>query len=192
MIARAAHMLRVREPVTLRSLVDGTGVSTMAVYTHFGGMDGLWSAVRQEGFRRLATRLGTVAETDDPIRDLAALGAAYVSNAVADPDLYRVMFDAAFELEDPAQADRSLDRLVQGVERARAAGRLAEDVDPSGLATQAWILGHGLASLVAAGPLPAAALGYAVPMLTALYVAGGDDPARCHRSVELGWSEPGT
>ena len=42
-----------REPVTLRALVEGTGASTMAVYPHFGGMPGLWSAVRQEGFTRL-------------------------------------------------------------------------------------------------------------------------------------------
>jgi AcrR family transcriptional regulator len=90
LIARAAHMLRVREPVTLRSLVAGTGVSTMAVYTYFGSMDGLWGALRQEGFRRLAARLETVARTDDPVRDLVALGAAYTSNAMAEPDLYRV------------------------------------------------------------------------------------------------------
>ena len=49
-----------------------------------------------------------VARTDDPVRDLTAMGAAYVSAAVADPDQYRVMFDDGFALEDPAQADETL------------------------------------------------------------------------------------
>ncbi|MEE6258235.1 TetR/AcrR family transcriptional regulator [Plantactinospora sonchi] len=101
-------MLRAREPVTLRSLVSGTGVSTMAVYTYFGGMDGLWQATRQEGFTRLAARLEAVPLSADPVRDLAALGTAYLSNALANPDLYRVMFDAGFELADPAAADETL------------------------------------------------------------------------------------
>ena len=51
-------MLARREPVTLRAVVAGTGVSTMAVYTHFDGMPGLWRAVRQEGFTRLARAVG--------------------------------------------------------------------------------------------------------------------------------------
>jgi AcrR family transcriptional regulator len=101
LVERAATMMASREPVTLRALVDGTGASTMAVYTHFGGMPGLWRAVRQEGFTRLAAHLGAVSWTTDAVRDLMALGAGYVSNALANPVLYRAMFDTAAELEDP-------------------------------------------------------------------------------------------
>ncbi|MEU4620258.1 TetR-like C-terminal domain-containing protein [Actinoplanes sp. NPDC023801] len=104
LIERAAHMLRVREPITLRTLVAGTGVSTMAVYTYFGGMDGLWRAMRQEGFTRLAAVLNQVAPSADPVRDLAALGAAYLANALANPDLYRVMFDPGDTLDDADSA----------------------------------------------------------------------------------------
>ncbi|GII00813.1 TetR/AcrR family transcriptional regulator [Planobispora takensis] len=187
LIDRAAQMLAAREPVTLRSLVAGTGVSTMAVYTYFDGMDGLWRAVRQEGFTRLAARLAAVPPSADPVRDLAALGAAYLANALDGPDLYRVMFDAAFGLEDAAAADDTLHRLVRGVERATAAGRLRDDVDPLELAAQSWTIGHGLASLVATGPLPRRALAHGVPLLTALFAGAGDDPVRCRRSVERGW-----
>lgn len=180
-------MLRTRQPVTLRSLVTGTGVSTMAVYTYFGGMDGLWKAMRQEGFTRLAARLDAVAASADPVRDLAALGGAYLANALADPDLYRIMFDAGFELEDAEAADATLHCLVHTVERAKNAGRFRDDADPLELATQSWVIGHGLASLVATGPLPDHALDHGVPMLTALFVSAGDTPDRCRRSVELGW-----
>ncbi|MGC5014437.1 TetR/AcrR family transcriptional regulator [Streptosporangium sp. DT93] len=190
LIDRAAQMLRAREPVTLRSLVAGTGVSTMAVYTYFGGMDGLWRAVRQEGFARLAVRLATVTTSPDPVRDLACLGSAYLSNALDNPDLYRVMFDASFDLEDSRAGDESLHHLVRAAERARSAGRFRDDVDPPELAAQSWIIGHGLASLVATGPLPPSMLAQAVPLLTGLFVGAGDDPVRCRRSVELGWHWP--
>ncbi|MFI6511088.1 TetR/AcrR family transcriptional regulator [Streptosporangium sp. NPDC050855] len=190
LIERAAQMLRSREPVTLRSLVAGTGVSTMAVYTYFGGMDGVWKAVRQEGFSRLAVRLATVTVTADAVRDLAALGAAYLSNALDNPDLYRVMFDATFDLEDSRAADESLHYMVRAAEQARDAGRFCGDVDPLELATQSWTIGHGLASLVATGPLPRQALAHGVPLLTALFVSAGDDPGRCRSSVEQGWNLP--
>lgn len=189
LVERAGQMLRTREPITLRSLVAGTGVSTMAIYTYFGGMNGVWSALRQEGFTRLASRLTTVRMTADPVRDLAALGAAYLGNALDHPDLYRVMFDAAFELEDAAAADASLHALVRATERAKQAGRFRTDVDAPELATQCWTIGHGLASLVAVGPLPRTTLAHGVPLLTALFVSAGDDPDSCRQSVERGWRQ---
>lgn len=189
LIERAGQMLRTREPITLRSLVAGTGVSTMAVYTYFGGMDGVWKALRQEGFTRLAAGLATVATSADPVRDLAALGAAYLRNALDNPDLYRTMFDAAFDLEDSAAADETLRHLVRAAERAKDTGRFRADVDPLELATQSWTIGHGLASLVATGPLPRHTLAHGIPLLTALFTSAGDDPAGCRRSVERGWPE---
>jgi AcrR family transcriptional regulator len=138
LVERAAGMLARREPVTLRALVDGTGASTMAVYTHFGGMPGLWRAVRQEGFTRLAHRLDLVPRTRDPVRDLGALGAAYVANALDNPHLYRVMFEAAVELEDAAAADTGFRALVVTAEEARRVGRFAGTCDCDQLATQLW------------------------------------------------------
>ncbi|KQX30825.1 TetR family transcriptional regulator [Streptomyces sp. Root63] len=191
LLDRAAQMLRTRQPVTLRTLVAGTGVSTMAVYTYFGGMDGLWKALRQEGFTRLAARLAAVKTSADPVRDLAALGAAYLATAMENPDLYRVMFDTGFDLEDTGAADETLHRLVRAIDRAKTNSRFRNEVDPLELATQSWLIGHGLASLVATGPLPHQALAYGVPMLTALFTSAGDEPDRCRRSVEHGWAGAG-
>ena len=181
-------MLARREPVTLRTLVDGTGVSTMAVYTQFGSMSGLWRAVRQEGFNRLAARLAAVRSTPDPVRDLMALGVAYLSNALTSPALYRAMFDAAAELEDPQAATETFQVLVRGTSRAREAGRFSEDSDPEAVATQFWAFGHGLVMLVLTGVLPRSTLDAHVPaMATALFVAAGDEEGRCQRSVHAGW-----
>jgi AcrR family transcriptional regulator len=190
LIERAARMLRTREPITLRSLVARTGVSTMAVYTHFGGMDGMWKALRQEGFTRLAARFATVTTSEDPVQDLAALVASYVGHALEHPDLYRVMFDADFDLEDLGAADATLEHLVRAAERAGKAGRFRAGTDPLELAVQCWAIAHGLVSLVANGPLPPSTLDSCVPLLTALFTSTGDDPGRCRRSVEGGWEQP--
>ena len=188
LVERAAQMLAAREPVTLRALVAGTGASTMAVYTYFGGMPGVWTAVRQEGFTRLAERLGRLPGTADPVHDLAALGAAYQAHALGAPALYRTMFDASVELEDPAAAAASFELLVAATARARDAGRFAADLEPLGAATRYWAFGHGLASLVLGSVLPEAAVReHAVAMSEELCRAWGDDPARCRRSVRSGW-----
>ncbi|MDP9868773.1 hypothetical protein J2S55_008039 [Streptosporangium brasiliense] len=97
------------------------------------------------------------------------------------------MFDAGFELENAEAADDTLHCLVRAVERATATGRFGDDIDPLELATQSWIIGHGLASLVATGPLHHQALAPGVPLLTALFTGAGDNPERCRRSVERGW-----
>ncbi|MBB3087000.1 TetR/AcrR family transcriptional regulator [Geodermatophilus sabuli] len=189
LVERAAEMLARREPVTLRALVEGTGASTMAVYTHFGGMPGLWRAVRQEGFTRLAARLSTVPAGSDPVQDLAALGAAYVANALAGPALYRAMFDAAADLEDPGAAEAPFRTLVASAARARDGGRFAGESDPEAVATRIWAAGHGLAMLVLTGALPVEALdAHAPAMVTALCVAAGDREERAARSVRAGWA----
>ncbi|WP_106276291.1 TetR/AcrR family transcriptional regulator [Geodermatophilus tzadiensis] len=189
LVERAARMLADREPVTLRALVEGTGASTMAVYTHFGGMPGLWSAVRQEGFTRLAARLAAVPRTADPVHDLVALGVAYARNALDAPELYRAMFDARADLADAPAADATFDRLVDAVARARDEGRLAATTDPRALATQYWAAGHGLVSLVVQGVLPADGLApLATGTAVALLTAAGDDPGRCRASVQRAWA----
>ena len=184
LIERAAGMLARREPVSLRGLVAGTGVSTMAVYTHFEGMPGLWRAVRQEGFARLAGRLAEVRTTDDPVRDLAALGAAYAANAADSPDLYRAMFDAVADLEDPAVADGSFGLLVDAAARARDAGRFRVDVEPARVALRYWAAGHGVTMLLLGGVLdPDTATRESEALAVAVFTDAGDDPPRCRASV---------
>nr|WP_092865349.1 TetR-like C-terminal domain-containing protein [Quadrisphaera sp. DSM 44207] len=162
----------------------------MAVYTHFGGMDGVWRALRQEGFTRLAARFTTVPTSEDPVRDLTALVAAYLGNALDHPDLYRVMFDATFGLEDLEAADATLGHLVRAARRAQDAGRFRAGTDPLELAIQSWALGHGVVSLVANGPLPRRTLDHGAALLTALFTSAGDQPDRCRASVEQGWGGP--
>lgn len=182
-------MLARRETLTLRGLVAGTGVSTMAVYTYFDGMAGLLGAVRQEGFSRLAARLAGVSATEDPVSDLAETGAAYVASARDNPELYVLMFDGSLPLPDAPAADAALQRLVDAVQRAVNAGRFDSDVDPVVLANEIWILGHGACMLVATGALQFEQVEPIVLSgLARLYRASGDDPDRASNSLTKGWA----
>src|SRR5580704_4924709 len=81
-----------RAGLTLRRVAKEVGTSTMAVYTHFGGMDELRREVRREGFARLREQLDAVTTTRDPVADLSLLGVAYYLSAARAPNLYRAMF----------------------------------------------------------------------------------------------------
>jgi len=152
-------------------------------------MPGLWRAVRQEGFTRLAEQLAAVDPSEDPVRDLAALGAAYISNAIENPALYRAMFDTAAELEDPHAAGGSFGVLVAAAERARAEGRFDDACVPEAVALRQWASGHGLTMLVLTGVLPREALDdHAPDLIAALFIDAGDDATRCRASVTAGWA----
>src|SRR4029450_13949923 len=124
--------------LTLRRLANEVGTSTMAIYTHFGGMTELRREIRREGFARLGAREAAVATTGDPVADVWALGMAYYGNAVENPNLYQAMFmDGPV---DEADADAGLEtfgQLVTAVQRCIDAGRFGP-ADPVGLATQLW------------------------------------------------------
>lgn len=188
LIDNAAALLAQREPVTLKALVHGTGASTMAVYTYFDGMPGLWSAVRQEGFTRLTHRLTALRRSPDPVRHLARLGVAYAQHALENPDLFRVMFDSLYELPDPAGAAAGFEPLIDGVARAQAAGRFDAGSPAGEVATRYWATGHGIVSLTVTGVLSRAELRQHAPAAAvAQFVAAGDDPVEAAASVTAAW-----
>jgi AcrR family transcriptional regulator len=173
-----------RDALTLRRLAALVGTSTMAVYTHFGSMTELRRAVRREGFARLAAHLDVVDATDDPVADLVVLGWAYYVNAKTHPNLYRAMFmDGPV---DDVDRDVGLDtfaRLVDGVERCIRTQRF-DPADPVVLATQLWVVQHGIVTLELAGLLTAdRAFECCIAMGRNLVHAFGDDPDALDRSM---------
>lgn len=182
-------MLARRKTVTLRGLVAGTGVSTMAVYTYFDGMPGLLGAVRQEGFSRLAARLAGLAPTADPVADLAAAGAVYTASARDNPELYVLMFDGSLPLPDGRAADATLQVLIDAVGRAADAGRFDHDLDAVAFANEVWMLGHGACMLFATGVLSFEQVEPIVtPGLERLYRGAGDDRESARKSLHDGWA----
>jgi AcrR family transcriptional regulator len=175
-----------RSGLTLRRLAAEVGTSTMAVYTHFGGMDELRREVRREGFARLRARLQAVPETRDPVVDLSLLGAAYYLSATAAPNLYRAMFlDGPVDDDDLGTGLDTFMFLVEGVQRCQAAGRIpaADPADPAELALEIWALTHGIVTLQMSGLVPVAqAIERLRTAVRSLFLAWGDQPAAYDRS----------
>ena len=191
LVEELVSRLRHDNPTTIRSLATAVGTSTMTIYTQFGGMPGLWSAAREEGFRRLAAALAEVPQRSDPVEQVMALASAYVANAFAHPGLYLTMFDARYALPDARIPDASFGQLVDAAERARQVGRFRGDVDSRGAATQMWSMAHGLLMLALTGALPRTAVGEHPPeMSRALFVGFGDQPDAARASITAGWQPP--
>ncbi|HEY0803736.1 MAG TPA: TetR/AcrR family transcriptional regulator [Pseudonocardiaceae bacterium] len=195
LVEAAARLLAEGGPtaLTTRRLAAAVGKSTMAVYTHFGGMDDLVRAMVHEGFARLHQRLGTVDTTDDPVADVITLGYAYRGNALEYPHLYAVMFGSSalggFELtdEDRQHGRYTLRFLVNAVRRAMTAGRFRVD-DPQLVAQHMWIALHGLVTLELGGYLvdPYGADACYQGQLYTLLAGSGDELAATKRSMERG------
>ena len=155
----AARLLSVDGPtaLTTRRVAAEAGTSTMGVYTHFGSMSDLASAVVVEGFRRLGDRLRAVPRTDDALADLAGLVAAYRAHAHANQPLYSVMFASAslggFRRTSREQLEigrDTYDEFTEVIRRAVAAGQLRAK-DPVLITSEIWAAMHGTLLLEFAG-----------------------------------------
>jgi AcrR family transcriptional regulator len=139
--------------LSVRSLASEAGTSPSAVYTLFGGRDALLAAVSAEGFARFATHLAASPRTVDAGADLASLGLAYRSFALADPHYYAVMFTHGVR-PDPARPDPRAQPTFRVLRDAVA--RVAPDAPDDAVADTAsalWGLVHGLVGLELAGLL---------------------------------------
>jgi AcrR family transcriptional regulator len=173
--------------LSLRRLASEVGTSTMAIYTHFGGMDEVRRAVRREGFARLAAHLATVERSGDPVADLSTLGWAYYVNAMTNPNLYRAMFmERPLDATDADVGVESFLLLVDCVDSCRRAGRF-EDADPVERTTQLWAIEHGVISAHLTGIPPLLTTDQVIDTISAasanLFKAFGDDPRSAGRSI---------
>jgi AcrR family transcriptional regulator len=191
-----------------RKIASAAGTSTMAVYTHFGGMPGLIAALADEGLRQFDAAM-TMPTTSDPVADLVATGIAYRRYAIERPHMYRLMFGStsANGINAPAHdvltlsvAEindhyRSFAHVVRGVHRCMLAGRIAgiseaappDDASVVATAAQFWASVHGFVMLELAGYYGAqgSAVGPVLAALTGnLLVALGDSPEQMRKSQQ--------
>jgi AcrR family transcriptional regulator len=150
--------------LSVRRLAAETGSSTMAVYTHFGGMTGLIDAIASEAFDRFARALTDITQSDDPVADFFVMGARYREFALANPQRYQMMFGTSAESLNRNRADLtvtgsaaaraesavSFEALLDAVRRMIEAGRIRDD-GVSVVAGRMWSISHGAALLEMAG-----------------------------------------
>jgi AcrR family transcriptional regulator len=152
----AAHDLLAKEGpsgLSVRRIAAAAGMSTMNVYSRFGGKDGVLDELFIDGFRRMGEEMGESPTSDDAGADLLACSEAYRAFAKRNPTYYSLMFDRVVPDFEPSPhaieiALAALDRVTTRVRRAMEAGVIRQG-DPFEVATALWACQHGVASLEA-------------------------------------------
>ncbi|MFJ9736930.1 TetR-like C-terminal domain-containing protein [Streptomyces sp. NPDC101166] len=153
LVACATRLLATgpRESVTVRAVAAAAEASTTAVYSLFGGKDGLFRAVRDRAVDGLYNEVSAVPSSDDPLADLYALAVAYRRWGRGHRHLYTVLFGGA-QTFDPSGAIGTRDPvgpLIATIERALASDVLAGEA--TSIALSLWVTLHGAVTLELAG-----------------------------------------
>ena len=145
--------------IKARTVASATGLSTMVLYRHFGGIPELIRAVVDYGFRELDRAFSEVPVTDDPIADLFVLALTCRRVARENPHLYDLMFglstratyrpltDSDVRLSGRSPAFRGVyAHITDACARLVSSGRVRQQ-EPEGIAAQLWSFVHGFVSL---------------------------------------------
>ena len=125
----------------MRLAARRSGVSHNAPYRHFPDRESLLAELAARGFSLLKKELEAGGRRE--------MGEAYVRFALAQPELFRLMFGARLRRERyPALREAAQQTYAVLVAAFRAVPEIA---DPEKAAAAAWSLVHGLAQLILDG-----------------------------------------
>lgn len=150
----AAHRLLVTagpDALTVRRIATEAGISTMNVYSRFGGKDGVIEELFIDGHLRLLASLNQIPTTDDVPDDVINVANAYRVFALSNPTYYGIMFRSTvpgFVASTQAIeiASNSLFMMVERVQLGQQRGDFA-DCDAIEIAAWLWATCHGMISL---------------------------------------------
>nr|CAF05636.1 hypothetical protein [Archangium disciforme] len=141
--------------LSMRKLADAVEYAPATLYLHFENRDAIARELCIRGFQDLLEAFEPAASVEEPVERLYRLGEAYVKFGLEQPETYRLIF-----MEDPklstalfrdapedGAGPRSFGVLVKVFEDLKAAGRIAEDAEPSKLAEVLWAGVHGIVAL---------------------------------------------
>ncbi|MGQ4364726.1 TetR/AcrR family transcriptional regulator [Streptomyces sp. SAS_272] len=154
----ATEMLatRPRESLTVRAVAAAAEASTTAVYSLFGGKDGLIAAVRDRAVAGLFQDLSAAQASADPLADLYALAVAYRRWGRGHSHLYTVLFGGvqSFDPSGEVGANDPIRPLLAAIDRALTGSVLVGE--STSIALSIWATLHGLVTLELSGALDGA------------------------------------
>ncbi len=185
--------------IKARSVSSEAGLSTMGVYTYFGGVSELLQAVADEGFNQQLTMFRQVAGTEDPMTDLCAMALACRDFAQGHPHLYDLMFGLSIQgryspargtkttgIKERSAAFQASYAYLRGECVRMVEGKGVRKIDPDLMATQLWSALHGFIMLELGGYFDAVdspTASILMPMCVNLIVGLGADRKRAEASA---------
>ena len=151
LLAGALEVLTSNGPdgFTVRAIAKQARIAPMAIYNHFGSLNGLIEAFWIEGFDLLSEAVAV--NTGNAASDLMQSGNNYRKFALAYRGHYTIMFMHHFKNFEPSSqaeqhAARAFGELVNLVLRAQGAKEI-QDGSASDIAQTVWSACHGFVSL---------------------------------------------
>jgi AcrR family transcriptional regulator len=145
--------------IKARTVAAATGLSTMVVYSHFGGVPELIRAVVDHGFQELDRAFSELPPTEDPITDLFAIALTMRQHARANPHLFDLMFGLSTRATYRPMPDRDQRRsghspafqaayahVIDACTRLVESGRIGP-MGPAAVAAVLWSSMHGYITL---------------------------------------------
>lgn len=138
------------EGLSVRAISQAAGLSTIAIYSHFQGKQGVLDALYAEGFGLVRDAMISVADIEDPIEAVISGSSKYLDIARTNEGHYRLIFGETGSNYTPSTeaalaADEAFDVLVLGVARVLPADALQATRQRAAL--RVWAVLHGYVSL---------------------------------------------
>ncbi len=143
------------DAVTIRGVAGRLNVGAMTLYTYFDGQHELRRSMTRRGFEMLQSNCQSHSTLED-CHSWRGGAVSYISFALENPNLYRLMFDTPMPAEDHDLLHGGFQPLLDKVrERLAAHGHQPPQLDrlTRTVAGRYWIGLHGLATLAIAGRL---------------------------------------
>lgn len=129
--------------LSVRRLAEAAGTTPRAIYSRFGGKDGLLQALFREAFHALAGRLDALPLTGDPVADLVDAGVCgFRAWALERPDLFRLAFEDWTTPVRPADTEAGVQAFARL--RSRIAHCVRAGALPAGCEAELGLAFHGL------------------------------------------------
>jgi AcrR family transcriptional regulator len=187
--------------IKARAVASEAGMSSMVVYSHFGGVPELVRAVADHGFAELERAFSGLTISDDPIADLFSMALVTREIARANPHLYDLMFGLSTRATYRPTPDKDVRRsghspafqaayehVTDACSRLMGSDRVTAR-DPKAVAAALWSYVHGYITLELgehfadfADPVAEVLL----PMGVTFSIGLGDDPERALASHTVG------
>lgn len=183
--------------IKARVVAAEAGMSTMVVYSHFGGIPELIRGVADYGFSEMERAFSEASITEDPIADLFSMALATREMARANPHLYDLMFGLSTRATYRPTPGKDVRRsghspafqaayahLTDACTRLTESGRVGA-IDPKVVAAALWSIVHGYITLELGDHFaefddPVAQV--MLPMGVTFSVGLGDEPGRARAS----------
>lgn len=134
----------------VRAIAGRAGVSTIGIYSHFNGKQGILDALYMEGFERVAEAIDVTALGLPPREAVLRAAQRYLDMADRNVAHYRLIFGESGQAHEPSDEAKEVGAKAFAILARQVATLLPEGADRArkqDAALEVWALLHGYVSL---------------------------------------------